>query len=94
MAHQLSLGEGHGDALVFCRWDAADMPLAVYIAEPIIADALQDEFAPREPGAYVAAVEHALATWEREMEGLVRFPPLSTPSEARFSIVMHGERRR
>jgi hypothetical protein len=91
MAHQVSLGDGHGDALVFCRWEAADMPLAVYIAPPVIADSLQDEFSPRDAKDYVTAVEHALATWEREMEGLVRFRRVSTPSEARFSIVMHGE---
>ena len=91
MAHQLSLGDGHGDALVFCRWDESAMPLAVYIATPTIAESLQDEFAPRDPAAYVAAVEHALATWEREMEGLVRFRRVSMPSEAQFSIVMHGE---
>ena len=91
MAHQLSLGAGHGDALVFCRWDDADMPLPVYVAPPVIADALQNEFAPRDPALYVAAVERALATWEREMEGLVRFRRVSDPAAARLAIVLHGE---
>jgi hypothetical protein len=91
MAHQLSLGAGHGDALVFCRWDDSAMPLPVYVATPVIPDTLQNEFAPRDPALYVKAVERALATWEREMDGLVRFRRVALPGEARISIVMHGE---
>jgi hypothetical protein len=91
MAHQLSLGPGRNDALVFCRWDDAEMPLPVHVAAPVIPDELQYEFAPREPAAYVAAVEHALSIWQREMDGLVRFRRVADPAQARIRIVLHGE---
>lgn len=89
MAHRVHLGSG-SDALVFCRWDDDAMPLAVQIEAPRIPDDLQNEFAPRDPASYVAAVERALATWEREMEGLVRFRRVEDPGAARIRIVLRG----
>lgn len=91
MAHRVARGGGLSDAFVFCRWDDAEMPLPVHIAPPRISDAVQDEFAPRDPAGYVAAVEHALATWEREMEGLVRFRRVDDPGAARIAIELRGE---
>ena len=73
MAHRTAGSDGRGDVLFLCRWADADMPLPVYIAPPSIPDALQDEFDPQDPQVFVAAVAQALAIWERELEGLVRF---------------------
>jgi hypothetical protein len=42
---------------------------SVYVAAPVIPAALEDEFEMNDPAVYVAAVERALATWGREMEG-------------------------
>lgn len=92
MAHQVGLGSGHADALIFCRWSEADMPLPVQIATPVISDAVQDEFDPRDPARYVASVERALATWEREMEGLVRFRRVDDPRAARIVVSLRGEK--
>ncbi len=91
MAHQVGLGSGHADALAFCRWSDADMPLPVHVAAPVISDALQDEFDPRDPTRYVAALDRALATWEREMEGLVRFRRVDDPRAARIVVSLRGE---
>ena len=91
MTHRLRRGRGLRDALVFCRWDDDAMPLPVFVEPPVIADALQDEFSPHEPADYVAAVERALAIWEREMEGLVRFRRVESPEAARITVRLRGE---
>jgi hypothetical protein len=91
MAHRVPRGNGLGDALVFCRWDDGAMPLAVHVAAPAIPAALEDEFEMNDPAVYVAAVERALATWEREMEGLVRFRRVDDPADARIAISLRGE---
>jgi len=90
MAHRIASEDG-GSALVFCRWDDAEMPLPVYIEPPVIGESLQNEFDPHDPARYVAAVEHALATWEREMDGLVRFRRVDQPGDARIEIRLRGE---
>ena len=91
MVHRVSRGPGLADALVFCRWDATDMPLAVWIEPPAIPESLQNEFSPHDPADYVAAVERALALWEREMDGLVRFRRVDSEGEARIAIALRGE---
>jgi hypothetical protein len=91
MVHRVARGPGLPDALVFCRWDDADMPLPVWIEPPVVPESLQDEFSPRDTAGYVAAVEHALATWEREMDGLVRFRRVGSAGEARIAISLRGE---
>ena len=73
MVHRVRGDGPDGDALVFCRWSANDLPLPVYIGSPEIPAKLQDEFDPKQPSAYVAAVEAALAMWQRDLEGLVAF---------------------
>ena len=79
-----------GDAQVFCRWPDEAMPLAVHVVTPEIPDSLQDEFAPRDPRAYVRAVERALRTWEAELEGHVRFRLVADPREARLVLRLVG----
>ena len=91
MAHRAPGSDGRGDVLFLCRWSEADMPLPVYIAPPEIPEELQDEFAPQTPEAFVAAVEQALATWERELEGLVRFRRVFSPRDARLELRLLGE---
>jgi hypothetical protein len=92
MVHRFPLRDGRGDALVFCRWADADMPLAVYVARAAIPDDLQDEFDPKDPAIYTRAIERALASWERELEGLVRFRLVAHPREARLVVRLLGER--
>jgi hypothetical protein len=77
--------------MILCRWPAEAMPLAVYVAPPVIPDSLQDEFDPKDPADFVAAVSRALAAWERELEGLVRFRRVATPGEARLELRLLGE---
>jgi len=85
MTHRIP-GGPEGDVLFFCRWDADAMPLAVHVAAPEIPDALQDEFAPRSPQAYVAAVLRALRTWESELDGHVRFRVVDRERDARLVL--------
>jgi len=91
MVHRVARGRGLPDSLVFCRWDDADMPLGVWIEPPVVPESMQDEFSPHDVAGYVTAVEHALATWEREMDGLVRFRRVGSASEARIAISLRGE---
>jgi hypothetical protein len=68
------------------------MPLRFYVAPFEIPDALQDEFHPREPGSFVAAVRDAFAVWERELEGLVRFRPVDEAASADLTVHLLPER--
>ncbi len=79
------------ELLVFCHWEHDDLPLAVYVEAPRIAAELEDEFRPRPPEAYVAAVQRALAIWERDLEGWIRFRPVETPDEAALHVRLVGE---
>ena len=88
MVHRIPGEEGHGDALVFCRWSQDDMPLSVYIGSPDIPEEVQDEFYPKDPAAYVEAVAAALGMWERDLEGLVRFQRVATPGEAALALTL------
>jgi hypothetical protein len=58
----------------------------VYVEAPSIPDRLQDEFNPQPASAYVAAVYSALGTWERELEGLVRFRPVERAGDAVLAL--------
>jgi hypothetical protein len=77
--------------LVFCRWPEQAFPLAVHVREPEIARRLQDELRPVRARDFVAAAERALATWERELEGLVSFRLVERPGEARVVVRLLGE---
>lgn len=92
MLHTLPLGRGRGHAVVVCRWEADRFPLPVWIEPPRIPDDLQEEFAPILPEAYVAAVTGALTAWERELEGLVRFRPVSREEDAALRVRLVAER--
>jgi hypothetical protein len=91
MAHAVSLGRGRGHALVLCRWESERFPLPVWIEPPEIPPDLQDEFDPIPAEAYVGAVASALAAWERELEGLVRFRRVASASEAVLRVHLRGE---
>ena len=90
MVHGLT-GVDAGEIQVLCRWPDAAMPLSVYVAPPEIPEGLKDEFAPKDPATYVAAVERALLTWERELEGLVRFRRGREPARADLRVYLIAE---
>ncbi len=91
MVHRAPAEGAEGDILFFCRWTGDAMPLPVYVASPEIPPELQDEIRPREPQRYVEAVKRALATWEAELEELVRFRIVSRPRDARLTLRLIGE---
>ncbi len=86
LAHRLALAEGQGDALVLCRWSDERFPLPVHVTQPRIPVSLQDEFDPKPAALFVEAVEAALAIWERELEGLVRFRRVERARNAALTI--------
>jgi len=92
MVHRIPGDGGDGDALVFCRWSRDEMPLPVYIGPPEIPEELQDEFSPKSSAAYVVAVEAALAMWQRDLEGLVRFRRVETPRQAELALMLIADR--
>ena len=91
MAHRTVGQGGAPDVLFLCRWPDEAMPLPVWVSPPSIPDSLQDEFDPQEPEAFVGAVLRALATWERELEGLVRFRLVSDRRDAKLELRLLGE---
>jgi len=86
MAHRFRSDGDDEDLLVLCRWPDAAMPLGVYAAVPNIPDTLQNEFHQRPAEFYEQAVFEALAMWERELEGLVRFRRAPSPDAAALEI--------
>jgi hypothetical protein len=91
MAHSLPGRDGGADELVFCRWPAEAMPLAVYIEAPRISGKLQDEFDPVEPALFVEAVARALDIWELQLEGLVGFRLVERRRDADLVLRLRGE---
>jgi hypothetical protein len=89
MLHRVKL-DGH-ELLVVCRWADDRSPLPVYVETPRIPDALQDEFHPKSPAAYLKAARRALAEWQRDLEGLVRFRLADAAREAALRIRLIGE---
>ncbi|MCH2169984.1 matrixin family metalloprotease [Myxococcota bacterium] len=94
MAHRFTGAGPEGDVLVLCRWEASDMPLAVFIPTPVIPDSLQNEFAPRSADVYVRAAEEAFEMWEGELEGLVRFERVPSAEQARLKVQLVPEEAR
>ena len=78
--------------LVFCHWAAEDMPLAIWIEPPRGLDAFEEKPSPPDASRYVAAVERALASWERDLDGAVRFALAPRPADADLQIRLLGER--
>jgi predicted Zn-dependent protease len=91
MVHRVPGGAAERDTLVLCRWPNEKMPLEVRIEPPSIPDSLQNEFNPADPKAYVAAVEHALETWQSNLEGLVRFRLVEDSSPVDIRLRVRGE---
>jgi hypothetical protein len=91
MVHRMPGHTAAGDDLLFCRWSESSMPLAVYIESPSIPSELQNEFSPVAPDRLVQAVGRALETWERELEGLVRFRRVEEPAMASLRLRLIGE---
>ena len=78
--------------LVFCHWEPQDMPLAVWIEPPTALDAIEEESIPRDPARYVEAVEAALAIWQSDLDGAVRFARASSPEAADLQVRLLAER--
>jgi len=97
MARRVAAWLGIGAApaeelLVFCHWSPSEFPLRVAIVAPEIDDELTYEFWSRSPDEYVAAVERALAVWERDLEGRVRFERVAEVGEAGLALRIIGEK--
>ncbi|MEE8556468.1 MAG: hypothetical protein V3T14_01125 [Myxococcota bacterium] len=84
VAHRERLSDGT-DALVLCRWPHQAFPLRYHVARPVIQD-LEDEFNPRVPEDYVAAVHRAFRKWEEILGRPVRFEPVEDPGAADFRV--------
>jgi hypothetical protein len=91
MVHRFARGTAAGDAAIFCRWSAEQMPIRVYIPPPTISPELEDEFLPVNPEAYVVAAADALEVWEEALEGLVRFERVDSAEEAMLTLRLVGE---
>ena len=79
------------ELLVFCHWSQSEFPLRVAIVPPEIDEELDSAFWARSPAEYVAAVERALAIWERDLEGRVRFERVESGEEPTLVLRMIGE---
>ncbi|MGH7288567.1 MAG: hypothetical protein ACREI8_11175, partial [Myxococcota bacterium] len=77
---------------MFCHWEPEDMPLAVWIEPPTALDAIEEESIPRDPGRYVEAVEAALASWQSDLDGAVRFARASSAEAADLQVHLLAER--
>ncbi len=78
--------------LVYCHWGPAQMPLAVWIEEPVLVED-EDDLDPDPPEAYTAAIERALSVWERDLDGVVSFRRVADPDEADLRIRLRPEAR-
>src|SRR4029453_15921427 len=85
-------GKRQGRRLVFCHWQPEDMPLQGWIEPPRGLGAVQGAPSLRSPERYVAAVEQALATWQRDLDGAVRFETAASAADADLEIQLRGER--
>jgi hypothetical protein len=92
MVHRAPGDDARGDVLFFCRWADSAMPLTVHVTPASIPEELQDEFSPRDPARYAAAVREALEIWERELEGLVRFRRVEREEDARLRVTLLAAR--
>ena len=79
------------ELLVFCRWSESDFPLRVAIVAPELDDESAYEFWSKSPADYVAAVERALAIWERDLEGTVGFERVDGEAQATLVLRIVGE---
>ena len=92
LAQRLGLEPAGESRLVLCHWQPDDMPLAVWIEPPRGLDAFEEEPSPPAPERYVESVEQALAAWQRDLDGAVRFAKAASRGEADLEIRLLGER--
>lgn len=90
MLHRLRTDDPRGDALLTCRWDTAERPLAIAIEAPVISEELAGAVRPMPPESYVAAVERAIARFERLLEGAIRVTR-AVPENALLRLRLLGE---
>ncbi|MCP4004784.1 MAG: matrixin family metalloprotease [bacterium] len=89
--HEESLPLG-GRGYVVCRWPDDAFPLRYYVESPIIREELQDEFRPRDPGEFVAAVERAFDIWQKAIGRPVRFQRVHERKDARLVVHMQADK--
>ena len=82
---------GGGLALVACRWPDDAFPIRYHVARPLIPIEEQDEFNPRDPGEYVAAVHRAFSLWEDAIGRPVRFESVDDPADAALLVHLRAE---
>jgi hypothetical protein len=80
------------ETLVLCRWPDEAFPLAVFVAPPAIpAELAEQRPDARSPADYAAAAERALRTFERDLEGLVRFERAASERDAELTLRLSAE---
>lgn len=92
LARWLGLAPAGERRLVLCHWRPEDMPLAVWIEPPRNLDGFDEDPSPPSPERYVEATQHALAAWQRDLDGAVSFEPAASPDAADLEIRLLGER--
>jgi predicted Zn-dependent protease len=90
VAHRMELAGQKDDAIVFCRWDRDQFPLAVYVYQPSIPADLQSEFKPQDPSLYVDAAWRALASWQQAGAGVVSFQRAANADDADLRVELVG----
>jgi predicted Zn-dependent protease len=89
MAHRFELESGD-DAVLFCRWEDDRFPLAVWVEPPQIEASLQNEFDPKEPGAFAEAAWRALEAWTEAFPDRTLFRRAASADEADLRIELVG----
>jgi hypothetical protein len=92
LLRRLRLAPAGERRLVLCHWRPEDMPLAVWIEPPRHLDRFEEDTNPPEAERYVDAVRRALARWQSDLDGVVRFEPSPSRAGADLEIRLLGER--
>jgi predicted Zn-dependent protease len=80
--------------LVVCHWAPEDFPLRVWIEPPTALEVIEDDTPGIQegPAGYVEAVEEALAAWQDDLDGAVRFEPAASAEDADLLVLLLAER--
>ncbi len=80
--------------LVFCHWAPEDLPLSVWIDPPTALEAIEEDtpVVREAPSSYVEVVEEALAAWQDDLDGAVRFEPAASARDADLHVRLLAER--
>lgn len=92
MAHRFEVPGESEDLILFCRWPDEKLPISVYVEAPEIAEELQDHGEFHQPSSYLAAAEHAFATWEQALPDAMRFEHATRPEDADLRMRLLGGR--